>query len=394
MKNLKINKNKIKAILGAIILTTNLTACSFTQNKEKEVYTLEESELSTNNVQYIFVGEELVPISKIRLMDTKGNIITKVDGVLVNDQLMAINNPIEIKFANDIESVLIDNKFLPVSEFSLVNVDTLEKIENIKGVFVDNQFIEYTGSKVITPEVFNAKVEELYNYFINQGLKVTKQQVECFVMVYNVDQITYCFKNQLIDKYYENNRANMDSMFTAQSCSTDEEKRQFIMMQMLTEAAKVTSAFMTENTHRYCARGLGWDQLMMFSNVVIDETEKAKVIAIENRVRDITLSVGNKQQLNSLTSSLLNDLLDAKEEAFYFDSGVGYGVMNFPIYFIRANLGSKLNSENNELLKYMKTTADDADHYYNNCLTTAFLNRIKYLLFESYQNENNKTLTK
>ena len=60
MKNLKINTKRIKALVGAIILTTNLTACSYKQTNTKmgkEVYTSENSIIRDKNIKYLVVTE-------------------------------------------------------------------------------------------------------------------------------------------------------------------------------------------------------------------------------------------------------------------------------------------------------------------------------------------------
>jgi len=116
MKNLKINKKRVGALIGAVLVTTSLTGCSLGRSNngpEKETYVTEDSVLDTNNLQYLVVVEDgvekIVPITTLKLVNNKNEVIEKVDGVIVNGKIMDIVNPVEIKFSLDIEKVVIMN---------------------------------------------------------------------------------------------------------------------------------------------------------------------------------------------------------------------------------------------------------------------------------------------
>lgn len=75
MKNLRINNKRINALVGAIILSTNLTACRVAEPEEKtdgkETYTFEDSVLNSDGIQYLVIADgenqKIVPVEDLKL---------------------------------------------------------------------------------------------------------------------------------------------------------------------------------------------------------------------------------------------------------------------------------------------------------------------------------------
>ena len=108
MKNLKINEQKIKAMIGSMILVTNLSACSIVKNNTPVDST--KATEATREIEYLLIDTKLVPVSNISLMDSNKNIITKIDGVIIDNEIKNITNPIEIMFTDNISGIIINNQ--------------------------------------------------------------------------------------------------------------------------------------------------------------------------------------------------------------------------------------------------------------------------------------------
>ena len=370
MKNLKINKKRISALLGAVLVTTNLTACSFSQSKgpEKELYVTEDSVLDTNNLQYLVIVEngveKIVPITSLKLVNSKNEIVEKVDGVIVDGKIMNISNPVEIKFSMDIEKVVINNEILPVSEFTLVNSDTLEKLTNIVGMYANYEYTDLSQNPLfnnnrLTEEKFNELVESIYKKYSDAKLDVSKEEVRDFLMLVNIDKIATDNK-ELVDIIVGDR--NVDSVILS--------------------AFNVYSAVMNENIDRYCVKGLDFDSVIIVSDTVFDNHEKETVLNIEKRIKEIVLAKNDKEEFNKLVNSLLKDMGDSKKDEFNMDSGVGYSVMTILINFIRVNFYNDLDKTNSELVKCFVTFASDEEEYKENSIMNAYNKGIYAIMSE------------
>ena len=279
MKNLKINGNKIKAMIGTIILTTNLAACSFTtkeeNNTDDNTYVAEDSLLNKEGLEYLLVDNTLVPISDVKLMDSEGNIVSSVDGIIVNNQIKKIKNPVEIMFSKDISGVVIKNNIYNVSDFTLVNAKTKEELKNIKGAFINNELVSLDVNnntnndvehKILTEEEFYNLVDDIYTKLTDEGLPVTYEEVTKYVMIVNIDQLK------------EENKELVNTIIG------DQDPNEVIL-----DTYSVLSRIITENNNRWCAKGMGWDNLLMYlaQDAIFDEVEKAKSDDLGKRVRTI-----------------------------------------------------------------------------------------------------------
>lgn len=385
MKNLKINEQKIKAMIGSMILVTNLTACNIvntenTQPEEKEIYTEEDNILTDEGIQYLLVDNTLIPISDIKLIDSNKNIITKVDGVIVNNQIKNINNPVEIMFSKNITSVIIDNKIFNVNDFSLLNRKTNEEIKNIKGAFINNEFISLEQKndetekehKILTDEEFYNLVDTIYNKLVAEGLPVTKEEITKYVMIVNIDQLK------------EENKELVNTIIGQKETN-----------EVILDTYSVISRIITENNTRWCAKGMDWDELLMYiaPDTIFSETEKAKTVELGNRVKPIVEAGrnGNLDQFNKLLNNLLMEMLDAKEDEFKLESGNGFNDMYIYINFIRINFLKELDKTNSELIKYFVVFDGDGLEYEENAKTSEYWSGINYLINECHKS---KTLTK
>lgn len=371
MKNLKINKKRVGALIGAVLVTTSLTGCSLGRSNngpEKETYVTEDSVLDTNNLQYLVVVEDgvekIVPITALKLVNNKNEIVEKVDGVIVAGKIMNISNPVEIKFSLDIEKVVINNELIPVSEFSLVNGETLEKLENIVGMYANYVYTDLSENPLfndnrLTEEKFNELVENIYKKYSDNKLDVSKEEVRDYLMLVNIDKLATDNKELI-------NTVIGDRQYEA----------------VMLDAFSVYSAIATENNNRYCAKELGFDSIITISDTVFDKDEKETVVNIEKRIREAVLSKDNNEEFNELFRVLFKDMLDAKKDEFNMESGVGYNVMNILFNFVRINLWDDLDKTNKELIKYFVTYSSDEDEYKENSIQNAYNKGIYAIMSE------------
>ena len=383
MKNLKINSQKIKALIGSMILVTNLSACSIVNNNSQADTT--KTTETAKVIDYLLVDNKLVPVSNISLMDSNKNIITKIDGVIIDNEIKNITNPIEIMFTDNISGIIINNEIFKVSEFTLVNKDTKEELKNIKGAFINNELIplningDKTNTndnneehKILTDEEFYNLVDDIYNKLTKEGLPVTKEEVIKYLMIVNIDQLK------------EENKELVNTIIG------DQDPNEVIL-----DTYSLISRIITENNSRWCAKGLGWDKLLMYlaPDAIFSETEKSKTVELGERVRAIveTGRNGDKDKFNELLNKLLMEMIDAKEDNFKLESGNGFNDMYIYINFIRINFLNELDKTNGELIKYFVVFDGDGIEYEQNAKTSEYWSGINYLINECHKS---KTLTK
>lgn len=380
MKNLKINEKKIKALIGSMILVTNLSACKIVNNTPKED-TKQSTTETVKEIDYLLVDNKLVPISNISLMDSNKNIIEKIDGVIINNQIKTITNPIEIMFTESISGIIINNEIFKPSDFTLVDKETKEELKNIKGAFINNELVQLNKNteeqnneehKILTDEEFYNLVDDIYNKLTKEGLPVTKEEVIKYVMIVNIDQLK------------EENKELVNTIIGEQDPN-----------EVILDTYSLISRIITENNSRWCAKGLGWDKLLMYiaPDAIFSETEKAKTIELGNRVKPIVEAGrnGNLEEFNKLLNTLLMEMLDAKEDEFKLESGNGFNDMYIYINFIRINFLKELDKTNSELIKYFVVFDGDGLEYEENAKTSEYWSGINYLINECHKS---KTLTK
>ena len=383
MKNLKINSQKIKALIGSMILVTNLSACSIVNNNSQADTT--KTTETAKVIDYLLVDNKLVPVSNISLMDSNKNIITKIDGVIIDNEIKNITNPIEIMFTDNISGIIINNEIFKVSEFTLVDKNTKEELKNIKGAFINNELIplningDKTNTndnneehKILTDEEFYNLVDDIYNKLTKEGLPVTKEEVTKYLMIVNIDQLK------------EENKELVNTIIG------DQDPNEVIL-----DTYSLISRIITENNSRWCAKGLGWDKLLMYlaPDAIFSETEKSKTVELGERVRAIveTGRNGDKDKFNELLNKLLMEMIDAKEDNFKLESGNGFNDMYIYINFIRINFLNELDKTNGELIKYFVVFDGDGIEYEENAKTSEYWSGINYLINECHKS---KTLTK
>lgn len=382
MKNLKINSQKIKALIGSMILVTNLSACSNVKS-DTSVDSTKATE-ATREIEYLLIDTKLVPVSNISLMDSNKNIITKIDGVIIDNEIKNITNPIEIMFTDNISGIIINNQIFKPTEFTLVNKETKEELKNIKGAFVNNELIQLTTNnnnedkstdedhKILTDEEFYNLVDDIYNKLTKEGLPVTKEEVTKYLMIVNIDQLK------------EENKELVNTIIG------DQDPNEVIL-----DTYSLISRIITENNSRWCAKGLGWDKLLMYlaPDAIFSETEKSKTVELGERVRAIveTGRNGDKDKFNELLNKLLMDMINAKEDNFKLESGNGFNDMYIYINFIRINFLNELDKTNGELIKYFVVFDGDGIEYEQNAKTSEYWSGINYLINECHKS---KTLTK
>ena len=78
----------------------------------------------------------------------------------------------------------------------------------------------------------------------------------------------------------------------------------------------VYSAINTKNDNNYCAKGLGFDSLILVNDTVFDKETKDKVVEFEGRIKEIFDARNDKVEFNKLLNKLLMEVLTATEEEF------------------------------------------------------------------------------
>lgn len=386
MKNLKINKERISALAGAIILVTNLTGCSPTSKTNTEsmkTYVSEDSIISNNgNIKYLVVKdnnkEKLVPIENLRLADKDNKIIERLDGVIVDNKIMNIQNPVEVIFNNEIEKVLIGYEIVSTSELKLVDYASNKEITNIVGMYDNNnEFVEYdkkTNNNTaddnkdeeeyieLTDEKFYELADKVYNKYKEIGLDVKEEEVIDFLMMVNIDKISKDNKD-LVEKII------------------GDRNRDTVILNMM----DVYSAIKTKNDNNYCAKRLGFDSIILVNDTIFDKETRDKTIEFESRIEEIFNAKNDKEKFNELLNKLMMEVLTATEEEFNMENGAGYSIMEILMYFIRSNFTNIMNKENAELIKYFCNYAEDyGTTYYENSRSTAYYSGMYYLFTDSY----------
>ncbi len=386
MKNLKINKERISALAGAIILVTNLTGCSPTSKTNTEsmkTYVSEDSIISNNgNIKYLVVKddnkEKLVPIENLRLADKDNKIIERLDGVIVDNQIMNIQNPVEVIFNNEIEKVLIGYEIVSTSELKLVDYASNKEITNIVGMYNNNnEFVEYdkkTNNNTaddnkdeeeyieLTDEKFYELADKVYNKYKEIGLDVKEEEVIDFLMMVNIDKIS------------KDNKDLVEKIIGDRNSDT-------VILNMM----DVYSAIKTKNDNNYCAKGLGFDSIILVNDTIFDKETRDKTIEFESRIEEIFNAKNDKEKFNELLNKLMMEVLTATEEEFNMENGAGYSIMEILMYFIRSNFTNIMNKENAELIKYFCNYAEDyGTTYYENSRSTAYYSGMYYLFTDSY----------
>lgn len=383
MKNLKINKESLAKIVSAVLITTsltNLTGCSFGEKKD---------ELNTSNESLQVVSDnKMISIADLRLKDTKTNkIIDNIDAILIGNKLEREFDLINIIFNSSVESILIGDELVPIDRLKLVNSKTNQEINTIDYVLVGDElvpikdYVNCNGTTTnpiienkddnyeeLTTEKFNTLVDEVYKKYSEIGLDVSKEDVIDYMILVNIDKLAID-NNELINTIIGDRNVDV----------------------VVLNAFNVYSAIMTENNNRYCAKNLGWDSLILVDDTIFDSKEKETVKKIENRVKEIFEAKDNKEEFNILLNKLLMDMLDATKEEFNMESGAGYSVTTILLNFIRINFTSTLDEVNGDLIKYFVSFADDEAKYVENSRSTAYYRGIYNLMTEC---NKSKTLCK
>lgn len=393
MKNLKINSQKMKQVIstGMVLLSlTNLTGCKTNQGNNSNT---EESSITT-----LVSGNKLISIEDIVLKDTETNtIITDIDAVLIGNKLEREIDLFDIIFNPSVDYILINDELIPVSRLTLVNSKTNTEITEIEYIIIKNELIspkDYVNNSTnseyefnfnnnsasqqsesneyeeLTDEKFYALVDEISKSYIDEyKLDVTREEIIDFLMFVNIDKL-HVDNKELINTIIGNRDISLVEL----------------------NVFNVHSAIMTKNNESYCAKGLGWDSLILVSNTVFDKEERETVASIENRIKEIFEARNDKDEFNKLLNTLLMEMLNSSEEEFNMDNGAGYSVMNILINFIRRNFTSSLDQANSELIKYFISYAEEYNtSYYENSRSTAYYSGIYNLVTKTLECSNVRT---
>lgn len=151
------------------------------------------------------------------------------------------------------------------------------------------------------------------------------------------------------------------------------------------DSQKVLGASVMYNYQTYLANGNDNDFIKL-SSFVFDETEKAKVIEVENRVHEIGLNKDNNEEMNALVNKLLRDLASPTSSISYFEPGVGFG-LQLTLEPVRGLYGMAkdfmtvtLDDTNADLIKYFVPYAEDEQKYVDNAQLTGYFLMVNDIL--------------
>lgn len=392
MKNLKINNEWFKKTISAglvLVTLSNLAGCSLNKDASNS------TDIDDASLENVVANNKIMAISDLCLKDLETNTIIGMDtveAILVDDKLDRNFDLIRIIYDSSVESILVNNELIPVSRLGLYNValsldvDSLdyavsgdvlipiaEYVSEIGITVEDDEKEEESEDKdeyvELTDEKFYELVDKVYEEYTKIGLDVTKEEVTDYIMFVNIDKITTDNKELVAtiigDRKIENVELN---------------------------AFDVYSAVMTKNNENYCAKGLGWDSIILVSPTVFDKQEKEAVLKIEERIKEVFESSEDKEEFNKLLNDLLMEMLNATEEEFNMGYGVGYSTMTILVNFVRRNFTSMLDEANAELIKYFISYAEEyGTSYYDNSRSTAYYSGIYNLVTDNLSCAKTKT---
>lgn len=382
MKNLKINENWFKKTVSAVLVLTTLTSFTGCSIKKTDGKSETSKTLST-----VVADNRMLLVSDLRLKNLETNEIIElntIDGLVVGNMIDRNIDIVRIVFDSSVESILVGDEFIPVSNLGLFNSTINKDVDSLDYVVIGDELIpisEYVYDNVseekeeseeekeeseeeykeITDEEFYNLVDKIYEEYSKIGLDVTREEIIDYIMFVNIDRIAVDNKELITaivgDRKIENVELN---------------------------AFNVYSAIMTKNNENYCVNGLGFDSLILVSDTVFDAEEKEVVLSIEERIKEIVEASDNKIEFNKLLNNLLMEMLNSTEEEFNMESGAGYSTMTILINFVRRNFTSSLDEANAELIKYFISYAEEyGTSYYDNSRSTAYYSGIYNLLTDT-----------
>lgn len=392
MKNLKINNEWFKrTVCTTLVLATlgSLSGCSSKNEKVDNKDTYEDGKL-----EEVIYNNKIIKVNDLKLKNIDTNEIIEMDrieAILIDNKLVREFDLIKIIFDSSVESILVNDEFISVDKLGLFNSVINQDVKAINYVVIEDELIpvdeyfvvekednktneekkdeEVVEYQELTNEKFYELVEKVYAEYSKVGLDVTKEEVIDYIMFVNIDRIAKDNKELIEtivgDRKIENVELN---------------------------AFDVYSAVMTKNNENYCAKGLGFDSLLLVSNTVFDNQEKKDIEKIEERIKEIVEVANNKDEFNKLLNKLLLEMLNATEEEFNLEYGAGYSAMSILINFVRINFTDILDEANSELIKYFISYAEEyGTSYYENSRSTAYYAGIYNLLTDTLTCAKTKT---
>lgn len=362
MKNLKINSKRIKALAGAIILSTNLVACSTKSNDNKETYSLDES------IQYLYIDESLVSLSDIRLVDKSKNIIDSIDGVIVNNEIKNIVNPVEVKLSDEIEGVIINNIVYSPTDFDLINIYTNEIIDNIDGIFVDNKlvYIDYEFDKVIENKDEIDDESNLIDEDFEEDVILTDEDFEelCVdrIKAFNDVDLPVSEKDMIVylmgtnsDKLAEDNYELINNIIGEKS-----------EIEVINDFGKVCAAIAMNNFKCFQNKS---DKFIKVSDSIFG-SQKDMMIEVETYIDNIVNEYDDSDKVNTYVSELFEELNSGKLSKL--DDGVGFSMSSYLMLLDAMDKSSYivLNEENRSMLAQLITSekyVSDIKAIFTNC---------------------------
>lgn len=400
MKNLKVNWDKIKKIVStglAFVVISSFSGCTQEDNIEEdntesnlETYVPIESTFDKNTVDAIISSNEIIPYEQIKLANSNNEIIEKIDGVIVNNKIMSVANPIDIMFGKEIK-VIVDKNIYSSCDFKLVNGNTKKEIKEITSVISGNGILPFNGTSIDketeeTEESTNCKTKVLTDEEFNKLLDSVKKDLDAKNISYDPgkvdDYLTVCN----IDALSESNPDKIEEVIGDQTVE-----------KVMQNAYDIESSKVSYDYSSYFETG-STDDFFKVSNVVFSEEDKKIVDEIQKRVNLIG-KIEDDEEFNNEVCKLLYDFCDETNPYYGKLSDGAYFALQEVLEPLRGMYGmeykedDRFNEKGLNAIKYMVPYAGDEKDYEDNNLLTASILNINGLLKRCTES-NVKTLTK
>ena len=290
-------KNNLKRTAASLLLasTLALTGCKGNTVDRKgtetseDVITISGVVLKENDLEQVVIGNKFVNVSDLKLADKNGKLLKNITSGIAGNRIVPVENAPFIIFNSNIDYVLADNELIPVSDLILVNAATEEIVKGIDYAVVGDALVpfkdvaiinkggnddivitpsenktegynfDYTHSAVITQgedyeELTTEKFEELVakkiKDFEDLGIKVKREDVIKFIMVFNIDKLKQdnpelvreIIGNQTIEEVFADGEDVSDALlsyeaqkliyggdsFSVADCVFDKEQRELV----------------------------------------------------------------------------------------------------------------------------------------------------------------------
>lgn len=220
----------------------------------------------------------------------------------------------------------------------------------------DTEYVE------LTTERFEELTANVIRSYSKENLAVSEENIIKYVMIANIDKLS------------QDNQELKNAIIGEQDTT-----------EVFADADLILNEVMMHNYNVFYETGKT-DGFIWPSEVIFDKTEKDKVIEIENKIKEIALSVNDYDKLNQLVEELFKDLSNPENKLSTLETGVGYLVEWLLMDTIRGLFGvdiegnNILNEYNTNLIKQHVSYAGDEKEFIENSMANAYTKNVLALL--------------